>query len=233
MRERKTNLVDEAILSIGIKCPSCGALFREDKETWTENCSDTSANEEEGQPYFVCAVVLCLGCSKPVVCMATLQPWDDVLVDFRVIYPNPSAPVVDENVPEGMRVDYTEACQVLPHSAKASAALSRRILQSILEDQGYEEKSLYEQVKRVLSEGDADRMLPAGLRDVVDAIRRFGNFSAHPVTSTTSSQIIEVEPEEAAWCLGIIEALFEHYYVRPAKNASMLNRLHEKLGSQL
>ena len=216
-------------LSIGIRCPSCGELFREAQDTWIENSSDTSEFEEEGQPYWVCAVLKCLGCSKPVVCLATLQPWDELLINLRVIYPNPLPPQVNENVPENMRSDYAEAWQVLPHSAKASAALSRRILQSVLKDQGYEQRDLSKQIQALLSEGDRDRILPMALREVVDAIRRFGNFSAHPVTSSTSSQIIEVDPNEAEWCLEVIGALFEHYYVRPAKNAAMLNSLNDKL----
>ena len=215
---------------IGIKCPSCGVLFREPEDTWTDNISSTSRYKEPGQPYWVCAVLECLSCAKPVVCLATFQPYDSLILDLRVVYPNPSPPAVDESVPEGMRVDYGEAWQVLPHSTKASAALSRRILESILDNQGYSRGNLNRQIKELLSEEDVNRILPVALRDLVDAIRRFGNFSAHRVTSSTSAQIIEVEPEEAEWCLKIISALFEHYYVRAAKNAAMLDSLNEKLG---
>ena len=205
-------------------------LFREDSDVWSNNSSDTSDYEEEGQPYWVCVVLKCLGCAKPVVCLATLQPYGSQILDLRVVYPNSSPPPVDESVPESMRIDYGEAWQVLPHSAKASAALSRRILESILDDQGYSRGNLNRQIRELLSEKDINRILPVALRDLVDAIRRFGNFSAHPITSSTSAQIIEVEPEEAEWCLKIISALFEHYYVRPAKNAAMLASLNEKLG---
>ena len=62
----------------------------------------------------------------------------------------------------------------------------------------------------------------------MDAVRSFGNFSAHPVNDVTTLQIIDVEPDEAAWCLEIIEALFDHYYVRPAANAEKLANLDQK-----
>lgn len=32
---------------------------------------------------------------------------------------------------------------------------------------------------------------------IVDAIKNFGNFSAHKITDKTSLQVIEVEPHEA------------------------------------
>ena len=58
---------------IGIKCPSCGVLFLEPEGTWSDNSSDTSNFEEDGQPYMVCAVLKCLGCAKPVVCLTTFR----------------------------------------------------------------------------------------------------------------------------------------------------------------
>jgi len=35
----------------------------------------------------------------------------------------------------------------------------------------------------------------------IDAIRNFGNFAAHPLTDQTTPRILDVEPEEADWCL--------------------------------
>ena len=85
------------------------------------------------------------------------------------------------------------------------------------------------QIEALLTEKDASRVLPSGLSGVVDAIRKFGNFSAHPITDVTTSQIIDVEPDEAEWCLEIIEQLFDHYYARPAAAQLKLEALNEKL----
>ena len=114
-------------------------------------------------------------------------------------------------------------------SAKASAALSRRVLQAILIDQGYAKKNLYGQIDGVLNESDSKKALPQGLHEIIDAIRQFGNLSAHPITDITSLQVIDVEPEEAEWCLEIIEGLFDHYYVRPARSKSKRAALDKKL----
>jgi Domain of unknown function (DUF4145) len=65
----------------------------------------------------------------------------------------------------------------------------------------------------------------------VDAIRNFGNFSAHPVTDLTTLQIIDVEAEEAEWCLETIEEMFQHFYVRPAQAKARKAALDLKLAA--
>jgi hypothetical protein len=110
-----------------------------------------------------------------------------------------------QEVPNTIKQDYEEACMVLSDSNKASAALSRRCLQAILRSQGYTQKDLAQQIDALLREQDPAKAIPTALRVTVDAIRNFGNFSAHPVTNETTLQIIDVEPDEAGWCLAILE----------------------------
>ncbi len=118
-------------------------------------------------------------------------------------------------VPEEIIVDYNEACQVLEISPKASAALSRRCLQHILHHNGYKGPNLAKEIDSVVNETDVSKALPSSTRSVLDAIRNFGNFSAHPIDDKTSLQVIDVESHEAEWCLEIIEELFDHYYEKP------------------
>jgi hypothetical protein len=118
-----------------------------------------------------------------------------------------------------------EACVVLPFSTKASAALARRCLQAMLNEQGFREKDLEKQIQQLL---DA-KVLPTHIHKTVDAIRKFGNFSAHPINDRTSLQVIDVEPHEAEWCLEILEALFDHFYVAPAAAAEKKAALDAKL----
>jgi len=134
-------------------------------------------------------------------------------------------------VPKSIAADYLEACQVLPTSAKASAALSRRCLQAMLHAHGYKDKDLAKEVQRLLDEKDPANILPRPIHGTVDVIRNFGNFSAHPINDITSLQVIDVEPQEAEWCLEILEALFEHFYVGPAAAAAKKKALDAKLKS--
>ena len=130
-------------------------------------------------------------------------------------------------VPKAIATDYVEACLVLPFSAKASAALSRRCLQTMLNEQGYKDKddNLSKQIDKLLN----PRVLPDHIHETVDAIRNFGNFGAHPFNDKTSLQIIDVEPHEAEWCLEILEALFDHFYVGPAAAKKKKAELDAKL----
>ena len=43
-----------------------------------------------------------------------------------------------------------------------------------------------------------------------------------------AGEITDVEPWEAEWVLDIIESLFGHYFVQPAKNKSRMSALKAK-----
>ena len=46
---------------------------------------------------------------------------------------------------------------------------------------------------------------------------------------TNPGRFIDVEPEEAEWCLEILEALFDHFYVEPEKAKAKKAALNDKL----
>ena len=138
--------------------------------------------------------------------------------------------IVSDRVPVALKEEYEEACQVLPISPKASAALSRRILQAMLEERGYTAEKLFMQIDAVMSETCPDKILPNSIRPKMDVIRNVGNLAAHPMADTTTLEIINVEREEAEWCLEIIEELFDHYYyTNYAEDKKRIARLNEKL----
>ena len=69
--------------------------------------------------------------------------------------------------------------------------------------------------------------LPSSIVDLLDVPRKVGNKAAHPAL-TYAGVIVDVEPWEAEWCLEIVEALFDHVFVLPAKNRERLERLGQK-----
>jgi len=138
---------------------------------------------------------------------------------------------VPPEVPREIAVDYIEASNVLPLSAKASAALARRCLQNVLRSNGYKAKDLAKEIDLILNETDPARAIPESLRMTVDGIRNFGNFSAHPINDLTSLQVIDVEPHEAEWSLDILDEMFEHFYVRPAQARARKAALDAKLAA--
>ena len=138
-----------------------------------------------------------------------------------------SVPIPEEVKGEapGLAADYNEAALVLPKSPRASAALSRRCLQSILAEKGGAKRSdgLADQIQEVL------HSLPHELALNLDVVRKIGNFTAYPMKSTNSGEILDVEEGEAEWSLQIIGELFDHYYVLPSRSAARRKELDDKL----
>ena len=131
------------------------------------------------------------------------------------------------NIPKDLKDDYEEACLVISDSPKASAALSRRCLQSILRKQGFEKKSLAQEIQCAI---DSDK-LPSHISDSLDAIRNIGNFAAHPMKDNNSGAVVPVESGEAEWNLDVIESLFDFFYIQPAKMKVRKDALNAKLKS--
>ena len=71
--------------------------------------------------------------------------------------------------------------------------------------------------------------MPTYIAEQLDAVRVRGNFAAHPMKSTNPTEILEVEPGEAEWCLNVLESLFDFCFVQPARVAAQKAALNEKL----
>jgi hypothetical protein len=199
-----------------MNCPHCGIAFHDE---WTS--VGISSNDEE-RTAWAASVTKCPACKQETIRLLQRNspPGNaeaHLLLDF-IAYPRTTQrKPTPQEVPNDIKEDYEEACMVLPLSNKASAALSRRCLQAMLRSQGYAQRDLAQQIDALLGELDPFKAIPTALRETVDVVRNFGNFSAHPVTDETTLQVIDVEPEEAEWCLEILEDMFDHYYVKPAQ----------------
>ncbi|MFC2026374.1 DUF4145 domain-containing protein [Chloroflexota bacterium] len=137
-----------------------------------------------------------------------------------------SRPPCPQEVLPGFAEDYTEACLVLNDSPKASAAPSRRCLQYILREKaGVKPSNLADEIQETLDRN----LFPSYIASIVDAVRNIGNFAAHPTKSINTGEIIDVEPGEAELNLGVIEALFDFYFVSPALVAKKKAAINEKL----
>jgi hypothetical protein len=194
---------------------ACGKAFHDDWKTLAL-----------GFALWATCVTFCPACKCPI-----LELTDAHSPRFRVYPTNTFRKPTPNGVPPHIKEDYEEACRVLPISPKASAALSRRCLQVLLREQGYTQKNLIAQITALLGETDPKKYLSSVLHDTVDAIRNFGNFSAHPITDQTTLQVISVEPHEAEWCLDILEEMFDHYYVKPTQAAARKAALNTTLAA--
>ncbi len=199
-----------------MKCPHCLVEFH---ETW----QGLGSTIEDADGKWAAKWTQCPRCKRAVMKLAHYQkgrqPTESLFRPRAV-----SRAPLDPEVPEQFAADYREACLVLSDSPKASAALSRRCLQNLLREHFKVKKgNLSDEIDEALPK------LPGDLGDAVDAIRNIGNFAAHPMKSTNTTVVLDVEPGEAEWCLDVLEDLFEFYFVRPARLRKKKEALNEKL----
>ena len=113
-------------------------------------------------------------------------------------------------------------------SPKASAAISRRLLQDVLRER-------FAITKRDLSKAIEDFIalsdIPSHLANAVDAIRNVGNLAAHPLKDRSTGMVLDVEPGEAEWLLDVLESLFDFAFVQPERLRQQSEALNAKLAA--
>lgn len=122
----------------------------------------------------------------------------------EVVYPKSNDFKNSNEIPIQYSQDYEEAIKVLSASPKASAALTRRLLQNILREEfNISEKSLAKEIEIFTNKTD----IPSHITDAVDAVRQIGNIAAHPSKDLSTGEIVPVENGEEEWLIEVIEQL--------------------------
>ncbi len=120
-----------------------------------------------------------------------------------------------EFIPVALREDYYEACLIRDLSPKAAATLIRRCLQGMIRDFcGIAKSTLLSEIEALrgaVSDGTADRAIAVETVDAIDHVRGIGNIGAH--MEKDIDHIVPVEPGEAQALIGLVEMLFEEWYV--------------------
>lgn len=206
-----------------MKCPHCQVHIHPNFHKTNLNDGLPLGLEFKSDTYWRTSQMACPSCYKAIIFLSKniggVQRWNDTLV-HPIAANRPPAPV---EVPNNLADDYNEACSVLSLSPKASAALSRRCLQHLLNLQGFTQRDLSKAID------DAIKNLPINLANNLDAVRNIGNFAAHPLKDKNFGEIVDVEPEEAEWNLEVLEGLFDYFYVQPTKDQARRDALNEKL----
>jgi hypothetical protein len=154
-----------------------------------------------------------------------------VMVPQRTVYPPNSKLAVSQISPEikePYRKDFEEAVDTLHISPKASAALSRRIIQAILREKvGVKPARLSNEIEEALK----DKSLPTFIADDLRVVRTIGNLAAHETKDSVTGDLIDVEHAEAEWTLKVAGSMLEFYFIEPAKQARRRTELEEKLAT--
>lgn len=140
------------------------------------------------------------------------------------LYPRPAGKPFPSSVPDHFIQDYREAWSIIDLSPKSSATLARRCLQGMIRDFcAIRERTLYHEIATLEAKLEADE-LPKGVDvetiEAMRALKDVGNIGAH--MTEIEGVIVDVEPGEAEALLGLIEMLFNDWYVARAKRQKRL-----------
>ena len=200
-----------------MKCPHC-------LESFHEQMKHVDIGDINDRKWFI-RHQACPACKRAIIFLNFVgndRTYANRLVEPKSISRGP----VPKDVPDLFANDYKEACLTLADSPKASAALGRRCLQNILREKaGVKKSDLSKEIDQVIE----SKQLPSHLAESIDAVRNIGNFAAHPLKSTNTGEIVDVEAGEAEWTLDVLEGLFDFYFVQPALIAKKKDALNKKL----
>jgi hypothetical protein len=216
-----------------MQCPHCRkAIYFEEI---TSHAYRYDEPQEDGPTGYDISHGFCPACESLIVLFRNGRYFEDPTqgawliepeVD-QVLYPTDRAErTLGPEVPESYKRDYDEAVAVLPHSAKASAAITRRLLQHILrEDFAIKPSDLAKEIETFIDLSE----VPSYIAEAVDAVRNVGNLAAHPLKNKSTGQVVDVEHGEAEWLLDVIESLCDFRFVQPARIARRRQELNAKL----
>lgn len=156
------------------------------------------------------------------------QQWLEETLPKEFMYPKfPSSTILDNSIPEDYQKNFREAEQILPISPKASATLSRYLLQMILHKQlNIKKRNLEEEINAFSDMTN----IPSNLVTMLHVLRKVANFGAHPKKSTNSNEIVEVEAGEAEIMLDVIRDTFDFVFVKPKQEEKFLKEVKSKYG---
>ena len=216
-----------------MRCPTCRKEFHPQPDE-----SQTYAFSEPESPSknaFAFLIQLCPSCFQPLVVYQegkgdSLRSPEYILdvAHQEVVYPGKPGTDIPEEVPADFQADLVEAQIALDYSPKASAALSRRLLQRVLrEPLNIKKRDLSLEIDAFIEASGA----PTYLTSAMDAVRTVGNFAAHPLKITNTGEIVDVEEGEAQWLLDVLSSLFDFVFVQPERLAARREALNEKLAA--
>jgi hypothetical protein len=67
------------------------------------------------------------------------------------------------------------------------------------------------------------------VEDALHVLRTIGNFAAHPIKAKATGQVVGVELDEDEWNLEVLEQLFDHAFMAPAKARARKDAFNKKL----
>lgn len=230
-------------MGINWTCPFC---HRDQVITDAQHDQDTARIHIEKHKFgSVGYSITSIGCANPHCQEIELEVWfgpgkqrasatggaiyvldEDQTERFR-LRPTSSARMQPASVPQVLATDYYEACAIRDLSPKASATLSRRVLQGMIRDFCKISKGQLIQeidaLKTLADAGTAPQGVAVETIAAMHHVRSIGNIGAH--MEKDINVIVDVDPNEAQALIELIEMLFKDWYVARAAREEQLANL--------
>jgi len=210
-----------------MRCPHCQVAINVS--------TDRKVLGQDADGIWKTATFVCPECNRMTVELVLFHyesiggagPTREVEDAVQVVRPRDSVrPPAPHQVSEDLRGLYDEASMVASASPRAAGALARRALQQLIRDTaGISKRNLETEIDELVAHGG----LPSHLTELLHAVRQVGNFAAHPMKSTNTGDVIEVEPGEVELVFDILDGLFDFYFVQPEVMARRKAELNAKL----
>ena len=216
-----------------MKCPHCatGVCI-----AWKEvTFPIPSPDDEDDRGGYTIQYGFCPECEKLIIQLQhglessyAGEYWIEDIDEKSIIYPRYSVGrELDPYVPPKYAQLFRESEEVNNISPRASATLSRYLLQMLLHEELHIHKRNLEDEIKELENGNN---IPTKLVTMLQVMRRVANFGAHPKKSTNSNEIVEVEAGESAVMLDLLEEVFDYIFVKPKQQELFLKGIEEKYG---
>ena len=197
----------------GMECPHCLSEFTATPHTF-------ALGEDQDGSWQV-SNLRCPTCDRLIVNICTKEgctypAWPAASTRARL----------SEDVPADFAAEYHAASQVIVYSAQASAAISRRALHRFLADQVHAgHGGLHDQIRQAVIAPD----LPPYLKQALRKLAQIAKLEHDSAKSLRPEAVVSVEPGETEWLLDVLQALFDLYFVQPARMLRKQAVLDEKI----
>lgn len=146
--------------------------------------------------------------------------------ESEILYPIHATPEVDDRIDEPYSSEFANAINIKSISPKASAMLSRRVMEAVLEKEyDIDDGFLSSKISEFISYND----IPYRLRKSVDIVREVGNVGAHTQEDAETGELVDVDPGEADVVLDVLRQLLEYTFVRDERREEQIRSINDKL----
>jgi hypothetical protein len=145
-----------------------------------------------------------------------------------LLYPQGATRAVDSSVPERYRTAFLEACSVLPYSRRASAAIGRQVLLTLLRDElGASRHDLAGAINETVSRS----VLPAHINEAWAGVRQKAGLPGQMVKNMAPATITDAAPGEPELLIEVIDVLLDSLFTLQRRLNQQRDTLRRRLNA--